>query len=548
MKSIVIFLVFCISATSIIAQNSDSRHVWIYFTDKGDNIEQKISDIEKTLPENALKRRAKLLKAGNLADYYDVPVEQLYIDSLLSAVSKVHTVSRWLNAVSAEVSAQNLIEIQQWSFVKDVKNVHSLSRANSEISVFEYTVNYFKSETYTDFDYGQSFGQLNMIEATKLHELGYTGQGVRVAVMDAGFNNLEHEAFAGLDIQAMYDFVNNDENVDDEDDLGYGGHGTKTLSALAAFKEGYLIGPAFGASFFLAKTENSYTETPVEENNWVAALEWAEYMPGGGPDVTSTSLGYFIYDDPYENYYTYDDMDGNTTVITIASDIAAAKGILVVNSAGNYGSQPRTISAPADGDSVLTVGAVDMNELITGFSSRGPTADDDRIKPDVCAQGSTVFLADVVENNYTTGAGTSFSCPLTAGVAALLVQAFPNASNMDIIHALKITASQAENPNNDYGWGIIRAQKAFTFLQNNFSEPIDIQQVYVFPNPTSGYLKFSEIMLGMSYTITNVIGQTVRQSVVNEYFSIDISEFDSGIYILNFQNGQTTEHVKVIKY
>jgi hypothetical protein len=262
-----------------------------------------------------------------------------------------------------------------------------------------------------------------------------------------------------LNVLGTWDFVNNNINVGDEDDFGSGVHGTLTLSALGGYHPGSLIGPAYAASYVLAKTENTESETQVEEDNWVAAMEWAE--ENYGPDITSTSLGYIDFDNGFA--YTADDLDGNTAIITIAGDIAASLGILVVNSAGNSGPGPTTLGAPADGDSVLAVGAVTPWGEIAGFSSRGPTGDG-RIKPEVVAQGVQVVSASPWDDNYVLPNGTSLSCPLVAGAAALLIQAFPDATNMQIFESLKITASQSYEPNNRYGWGIVNAWAGYNYL------------------------------------------------------------------------------------
>jgi subtilisin family serine protease len=306
-------------------------------------------------------------------------------------------------------------------------------------------------------DYGDSYGQLAQINVPAVHDRGLHGEGVIVAVLDGGFDNLGHEAFVTTRILAAHDFVNGDDDVGDGTDLGEGSHGTATLSTLGGFKEGRLIGPAFAAGFILAKTENSESETIVEEDNWAAAAEWAE---GLGADVISSSLSYFSFDDPTTSY-RYEDMNGETAISTRAADLAAARGVVVVNSAGNAGFSERgTIGAPADGNQVLSAGAVDPDGGRTSFSSVGPTADG-RIKPDLAAQGRAVKIAaSEATDLYRRANGTSFSCPLIAGVAALVLQAHPDYSVEQVSFALRSTASQASAPDNLLGWGVVDALAA----------------------------------------------------------------------------------------
>jgi subtilisin family serine protease len=308
------------------------------------------------------------------------------------------------------------------------------------------------------FDYGPSGGQLTQIGVPAAHDLGLHGEGVMVAVFDTGFDTLFHEAFAAMSIVDRHDFVNGDDDVANGGDRGEGSHGTATLSVLGGYAPGHLIGPAFNATFLLAKTEDTSSETPVEEDNWAAAAEWAEAR---GADVISSSLGYLTYDPGFPSY-TADDMNGQTAISTRAADLAGERGVVVVNSAGNAGPSTvhNTLGAPADGRLVLTVGAVTSLGLRATFSSVGPTADG-RIKPDVAAQGVAVITAAPgTPSGYTSLNGTSFSCPLTAGVVALVLQARPSASVSEVEDVLRATASQAAQPDNLLGWGIVNAARA----------------------------------------------------------------------------------------
>ncbi len=449
-------------------QTENTYNIWIFFTDKGNNIKTKLATAENNLPEHAVERRKKLMKnKTSVATFYDIPVKQEYLNEISGKITKLRHKSNWLNAISAEATEKQINEIAKLDFVKKIDMVRTakINRKNTGFNFASAYTNYtFPKASKYNLDYGSSLNQNEQINVTAAHDMGYNGEGIIICMMDAGFNNLEHQAFANMisenRILGTWDFVNNDTIVDDQSDMGTGDHGTMTLSTIGGFYEGQLIGPAYGAKFILTKTENTDSETTVEEDNWVAAMEWAEN--NWGPDITSTSLGYIDFDDG--TGYDASELDGNTATITVGADIAASLGILVVNSAGNEGSGTTTIGAPADGDSVLAVGAVDADGYRTYFSSVGPTGDG-RIKPEVMAQGSSVTVASVYSTDgYTTASGTSFSCPLTAGAAAVLMQMVPSASNMDIFEALKMTANNSENPNNEYGWGIINIIAAYNYF------------------------------------------------------------------------------------
>jgi serine protease AprX len=318
-----------------------------------------------------------------------------------------------------------------------------------------------------------------------MHNLGYDGSGVLVAILDTGFNNLAHPAFAGLDVLAMHDFVNHDGVVSDEPgQMGSGHHGALVLGSIAGYAPGELIGPAYGATFILAKTENTAWERHIEEDAWVAAAEWADSI---GADIISSSLVYLDGFTNGETGYTWPQMDGATAFITIGADIAGSRGILIVNAAGNDGfvSEPaNTLGAPADGDMVLTVGATDNGGTRAGFSSVG-NASDGRIKPDVMAMGQSVYTINSSDVFYVTTSGTSLAAPLVAGAAALVLQASPLASNVMIMNALRQTATNALTPNRTYGWGVIDALAARNYIATGVggTPPVARTSLVAYPNP-----------------------------------------------------------------
>jgi subtilisin family serine protease len=278
-------------------------------------------------------------------------------------------------------------------------------------------------------------------------------------MMDVGFRKT-HQAFRSARIIAERDFVMGDNDVqrNPSDSRDYSdAHGTSTWSLLGGFAPGVLVGPAFGADFILARTEDDRSETPVEEDYWAAGIEWAESL---GAEVVSSSLG-------YTDWYQFKDMDGKTAVTTKAAARAAALGVVVVNAAGNERRNAwGHIIAPADGYDVIAVGAVDATGRIASFSSPGPTADG-RVKPEVCAMGVNNFVATsgltTGDGTYVRGNGTSYATPLIGGVVALLLEAHRSWTPKDVRNALMKTANNAAAPNNDFGWGVIDAAAALLY-------------------------------------------------------------------------------------
>jgi serine protease AprX len=442
------------------SSDSDELLVWVFFNDKGENLSSYFSNPELVVSEKSLKRRSKVLAQSKLISNMDLPVNSAYINEISKLGFKLKHRSKWFNGVSGYVTKSEIGLISQ---LPSVKKLDVVRKYKNDYLVEEDANNGSQNnqghqpDGVNSLNYGQSFTQLNQITVPAVHDLGYTGQGVTICSMDAGFDNLSHEVFSSMNIIAMWDFVDGDPDVSQG-----GSHGTSTLSTVGGFKEGQLIGPAFSSDFILARTEDIFSETPVEEDNWIAALEWADSI---GVDVTTTSLSYLGYDPPFTSY-TWEDMDGNTARITIAADLAVKIGIVVVNSASNYGYNPdhNTLGAPADGDSVITVGSVTSSGDRSSFSSVGPTVDG-RIKPDLMAMGSSVYVAKSFgPSSYGNSSGTSFSCPILAGAAALLLSVDPTLTPMELLDLLRQTASQSTNPDNLMGWGIINTLDAVQLI------------------------------------------------------------------------------------
>jgi serine protease AprX len=430
--------------------------VWVFFKDKGvespAQYRRALDESAGQLSQRSLRRRMLRGREPGL-DFTDLPIRQVYLDRLKSVGVKVRVISRWLNAVSAEANRDQIEELKYLPFVRSVKKVATFKR-REPLREEKPLKKPAKPPGNQAIDYGNSYGQLVQIHVPELHNIGLSGEGVLITILDTGFS-MDHPAFEHIvdsgRLVATHDFINGDDDVDDGDE-SQTSHGISVLSAVGGFVDGTMVGSAFGAQFALAKTEIKGEEIQIEEDHWVAGLEWGEAL---GTDIVSSSLG-------YTDWYTYQDMDGNTALCTKAADLAASKGVVVVNAQGNERSLPwHYMIAPADGDSVIAVGAVDAAGQISGFSSAGPTYDG-RIKPDVVARGVGTYCA-VPGGDYNSLGGTSFATPLVAGVCALLLEAHPDWSPVDIREALWSTASQADSPDNLMGHGIVNAAKASGF-------------------------------------------------------------------------------------
>ncbi|HOL81653.1 MAG TPA: S8 family serine peptidase [Ignavibacteriales bacterium] len=479
MKKILILLIsfiFCYANSKIdlklknlmLNDSTSNIFVWIIFKDKGSDTLYYKQNPHLYLSQRAIERRRKFFGDDQLVNFYDYPVSNNYINQIKNLGIKIRNKSRWLNAVSAFLTPAQISSVSNLSFVKKIDALQQYQSPKKPVK--ENLPEVLHKVNNDKYDYGLSLDQNEIIKVPYAHNIGLSGNGILIGMFDAGFTNLGHEIFSNMKIHATWDFVNNDADVEDGNDMGSGSHGTATLSCIGGFKSGKLIGPAFNATYVLAKTENTESETPLEEDNWIAAIEWADSI---GIDIASTSLGYIDYDVPYISY-VWQYMDGKTSKITQAADIAVTRGIVVLNSAGNEGDndEHNTLGMPADGFNVIAVGAVNKYGSRASFSSVGPSADG-RIKPDIMAMGQNVTVASSYGNNYYGSSGTSFSCPLAAGATALLLEANPYLSPFQMRELLRSTASKSDNPDNKFGWGIINVQKALEKLKANIMHSVD---------------------------------------------------------------------------
>jgi subtilisin family serine protease len=446
-------------------------YVWVFFTDKGFR-DQRGFESARINPNVRLKPRAAARRAKigrDQVEFIDLPVPETYLEQVGAFGATLRHQSRWLNAASFAVRIDQLSTIADLPFVRKIRPVIP-SAGYTPPPVQEDQAEPMQGTTESagpSFDYGASLGQLAQINVPAAHDLGYTGQGVLVCMMDTGFRK-DHDTFAQIIAEgrliADSDFVYNDGDTQDEPGIDPGGthtHGTYTWSTLGGESPGDLYGPAFGADFLLAKTEDIRSETIIEEDNWMAAIEWAE---GLGVDVVSSSL-------TYRDWYVFANFDGDQAITTIAADQAAALGVVVCNSNGNSGPSQGTLAAPADADSILAVGAVYVSGNLAAFSSRGPTADG-RFKPDVCAQGVSTRCAHAGgTTGFTSASGTSLSCPLVGGAVAVVMSARPSWNGMQVREALIATASRTNIPDHNFGYGIIDVMAAINYVCVSLATP-----------------------------------------------------------------------------
>ena len=440
------------------AQNKENAFI-IYFTDK------LINEDANILSQKALERRSKYNIPLSREDY---PVDQAYIDRVCADTS-IHFryALKWHNAIVVSSRQSELIQIKNESFVKKVAYVGKTTVNTRFAEQIRPLFNYAKqtdivTDNLSKQDYGKSFDQLEQIGVDKMHSLGYDGEGIYVAVFDAGFMNVNvlssyTRLRANMKLFSGYDLVDLDNILTDTDN-----HGTAVSSCMASFDKGKFIGGSPNATFFLFRTENSATEYPLEELNWCKAAEIADSL---GVDMISSSLGYTQYDDTSLSY-RHKDLNGTTSYISFSARKLVERGVLVVNSAGNEGDDHwLKIGTPSDVPVVLSVGAVDINNKIGSFSSRGLNANG-VIKPDLCALGVKATVSSTY-GSYYQGFGTSYATPILSSGIACLMQAHPDKNPYEIATALRLSASRNAFPDSVYGYGVANIYAAHILLDSS---------------------------------------------------------------------------------
>jgi serine protease AprX len=510
----------------------------VYFKDKGDYNPASYS-LAELFSARAVERREK--DGITNPDFRDLPVNSEYLKQIGSLGLKLHCSSRWINSALFKSSSPfNTSSLAALPFVAGVTVVKKPAAKGSRNDKLDFSVTYAELPPFDR--------PLTMVNGYTLLNSGFNGKDILVAVLDGGFENGDkisslNQLRSRNGIIITRNFVDNNNNV-----YLSSNHGTAVLSILAGNIDGEIEGTAQGADFLLLRTEDVASEYPCEEDFWAAG---AEYADSCGADLISSSLGYSTFDDAGMNY-SISDLDGNTAFVTRAADIAASKGIMVVNSAGNERSKPwKRIICPSDGDSVLAAGAVDGNNLIASFSSAGPSTDR-RIKPDLSAMGVSIPV-QTAATTVGRSNGTSFSCPVLSGMAASLMQAVPRARSADILRALQQSADKYNRPDSLYGYGIPDMSKALAILQELFVS-VPEGEVSAGPNPTTGDIEvvFRTPPGSLTIEIFAMTGRSVFKQNYPEYagrrIKIEVLQnMEQGIYFIRLSKTSGSEVLKIIR-
>jgi len=547
MKSFFVTVCLLLFGCSVFSQNQSNLYFWVRFKDKQNN-SYSLSNPLQFLSQQSLDRRSN---QGLVLDSTDLPVSPAYVDSIMPYINRVVHYIKWFNLVVVQINDNTFADsIKRFPFVDSVAPIITyLDKSLSVTNKLEAGGTPIDQQIIYPDVHGAAYHQLNMMNGDLLYQMGYRGQGMLIAMMDNGCNGVNTlHAFDSVrpHILDSWNFVDPQETI--YNDSTSNAHGAETLGCIAGNLPYQYVGSAPDANFALYHTEDNTAEWAMEEYNWAAAAERADSM---GAQVFTTSLGYSIFDDNLGSI-AYSDLTGNKTMITLAGNRAFSKGILVFNSAGNEGQQPwYYIIAPADGDSIITVGAVDSARNVAAFSSRGPNAAG-RIKPDLCAQGAVVAI--LYNGQPSTNGGTSFSCPLLAGCAACLWQAFPTKTAQEIKDAIMISADHFWSPDNNHGYGIPDFYNAYLLLKTNYNGNILrlSNDAAVYPSPFTTQLNVSLYNANAGYRtieLFDMLGRKVfskqvylRQGTFEIVTLQNLDGLNEGEYFLRIDGQQNFTH------
>ncbi|MEQ8928161.1 MAG: S8/S53 family peptidase, partial [Fulvivirga sp.] len=487
-----------------------------------------ISQPEEFLSAKAIARRTN----QNIAiTVQDLPVNASYITELKNLGAEVYYKSKWMNAVLVQTTDAIISDIENLSFVSGSELVANNTRLKQGSRI-----------SFTEDDEGTEAAengfQNNLLGIDQLHEDGLYGEGILMAFMDSGFTGVDTQsAFSGMQIAMALNLVENDDNI-----YQYQEHGTRVLSTVAAHIPDEFQGVAPNATYFLFVTEDLPTEYRIEEYNFLFAAEMAD---SAGVDIINTSLGYNNFFTLSSMDYLYEEMDGATTVITRAAELAFERGILVVTSVGNEGNNPDWLylTAPADGPNVLSVGSIRQDGIKSGFSSIGPNAAG-QTKPEVMALGSGAVVVNS-SGTVTSASGTSFSSPQIAGYAALLWQQYPDLTNKELFDLIISSGNRFKSPNNEYGYGVPNYNKLITSTEN------DLLETTIFPNPFNDMVTIASLDQAGLITVFDQMGRLVytgKSSNHNNELMINTEMWQPGLYIFKvIYSNNRQEKLKLVK-
>jgi subtilisin family serine protease len=523
---------------STVAWGQQNRYVVSFTSKQGTPFS--IQEPTRFLSAKAIERRAKNEVAITPED---VPVSPVFLNQLRATGVEVFHTSRWLNAALIQALPAQIAAVQALPFVARVEFV---APGRKLLSGRVQTKNKFKERTSAAMA-AATRTQLQMLGLTTMLDENITGKEIDVAIFDSGFEGVStlsffQHVFSENRLKDAYDFVARSNNIYQYDD-----HGTEVLSIMGGFNPDTFLGGAYGADFHLYVTEDISTEYRVEEWNWLFAAERAD---SAGVDVIVASLGYNTFDDANMNYST-SDLNGTTAVVSRAATEAAKRGVVVVTSAGNEGTDAswRLVTPPGDAIGTLAVGSVTATGIRSSFSSIGPTTDG-RIKPDFMALGSGTAL---IRRNglISTGSGTSYAAPLVASLVAGLLQQYPDVTRAELIAAMQQSASQAQMPNNQLGYGIPNYSAIVDFFESQeVDEPIEI-----YPNPAGDVLSI-RIRQGLQEDIrvllTNLSGQveldrTIKITRPYDPIDLDLSPLAAGIYFVKVNRTGQSKVIRLVK-
>ena len=536
-KLLLVVAILCIQQS--FAQNQDA---WVIFADK-ENVEASLADPILIMTQEAIDRKTL---QGTPIDERDVPINENYVTQIKNASGiTVLSKSKWMNCVYIIGSQSNIEALLDLPFVTNVEY------ADTSLNLFpgapiENKFALEEANQRINYNYGSAANQIEMLSGDYLHELNYTGEGMIVAVLDAGFPSIDtNPGFQKMRdenrILGTYDFEARTENVD-----GTSSHGFNTSSDIGGFLQDEFVGTAPQASFYFFVTEYTPTETPAEEAWWVEALERSDSL---GVDVVNTSLGYRVFDNP--NYdYSYEDLNGQTTFSARGANIAFDKGMILVTSAGNGGNTSfPTVGTPGDSPGTLTVGAVSSNGNYASFSSIGPTVDG-RIKPDVMAQGASAAVIST-SGGVDFSSGTSFSSPIMAGVVTCLWQARLQTPNGTIMQIVRESANLYNNPTDEMGYGIPNFEDAYAALQQlGLEDEFLMSNFALYPNPVTSKINisFPEEISNATFTIYSILGNKVLSTEISRSLnSVNMEALNSGMYIASINSNNKQISFKIIK-